>query len=154
MDKDAYVLGAHRLDDLVYDSAWRVNYAAQLSAGLAAVSLLLAAIGIYGVSSHAVRERTREIGLRMALGARARHVTILVLKSMTIAAGTGLVSGLIASCFLTTSLRALLFGIDPFDAVTFAMTAVLLAATTLVAAAVPLWRALGLPPLVALRHGS
>lgn len=149
---DAYLLRLHRLGDLVQDSAWRLNYAAQLSAGLAAVSLLLAAIGIYGVLSHAVRERTREIGLRIALGATARHLGAFIARHAFAAAGVGLLGGLAVSAGVVHSLRALLFGVEPLDAVTFVATGLALAAVAVVAAALPLRRAVKLEPLAALRH--
>jgi predicted permease len=152
MDKDAYVLRLHRVSDLVYDSAWRLNYAAQLSAGLAVVSLLLAAIGIYGVLSHAVRERTREIGLRVALGAQSRHLAGFVLQHVFMAVWVGVAAGLVVSSTLMKSLRALLFGVEPFDPTTFAAVALVLAGAALLAAAIPLRRALRLEPLTALRH--
>ena len=149
---DVYVLRVHRLGDLVQDSAWRLNYAAQLSAGLAAVSLLLAAIGVYGVLSHAVKERTREIGLRMALGARAKHLRAFIARHVIVAAGVGLLGGLLVSAGMVHSLRALLFGIEPFDAPTFALAGCVLTAVALIAAFVPLRRAVRLEPLTALRH--
>jgi putative ABC transport system permease protein len=149
--EDAYILRLHRLGDLVHDSAWRMNYAAQLSAGLAAVSLLLAAIGIYGVLSHTVRERTREIGLRMALGASARHLGVFVTRQAFVAVAVGLFAGLGLSSGLVHSLRALLFGVEPLDPVTFAATGLVLIAVVLLAAAVPLRRAVRLAPITALR---
>jgi putative ABC transport system permease protein len=152
LDKDTDVSRLHRVSDLVNDSAWRLNYAAQLSAGLAAVSLLLGAIGIYGVLSHAVRERTREIGLRVALGARSKHLAGFVLRHVVVAVGVGVVAGLAVASSLMNSLRALLFGVEPFDPATFAAVALVLAGVALIAAAMPLRRALKLEPLVALRH--
>ena len=149
---DAYILRVHRLGDLVQDSAWRLNYAAQLSAGLAAVSLLLAAIGVYGVLSHAVKERTREIGLRIALGARAKHLRAFIARHVIVAAAVGLLGGLLVSAGMVHSLRALLFGIEPFDAPTFALAGCVLHGVALIAAFVPLRRAVRLEPLTALRH--
>jgi putative ABC transport system permease protein len=152
IDGDAYILGLHRLEDLVDDSAWRLTWAARLAAGVAAVSLLLAAIGIYGVLSHAVGERTREIGLRIALGARARHVACFVLRHAIVSVVVGMGAGLVVSSLLVNWLRVLLFGVEPVDALTFAAVAVVLAGVAFAAAIGPVRRALTLEPLAALRH--
>jgi ABC-type lipoprotein release transport system permease subunit len=133
-------------------SAWRLSYAARLAAGVAAVSLLLAAIGVYGVLTHAVGERTREIGLRVALGARARHVSYFVLRHAIVSVVVGVCAGLAVSSLLVDWLRVLLFGVEPVDALTFAAVAVVLAGVALAAAIAPLRRALTLEPLRALRH--
>jgi ABC-type antimicrobial peptide transport system permease subunit len=136
----------------VRDSAWRLNYAAELAAGLAAVALLLAAIAVYGVLSHAVRERTREIGLRVALGASSAHLARWVLGRALLVAALGVIAGLAVSTALVMSLRALLFGVTPLDPVTFAAAGLVLCAAALGAAAIPLRRVLTLEPLTALRH--
>ena len=152
LDGGAYLLQLHRLEDLVRDSAGRMNAAALLAVSLAAVSLLLAAIGIFGVLSHAVRERTREIGLRAALGADTADVAALVLRPALLAVSAGLIVGLSISAGLVQSLRALLFGVDPLDAMTFAAAGFVLVLIAALAASVPLRRALRLVPMIALRH--
>lgn len=152
IDKDATMMRVHRVDDLVYDSAWRINYAAGLSAGLAGIALLLAAIGIYGVLSHSVRERTREIGLRMALGAGRAHLTMSVLQHPLRAVTIGTAAGLVVSAALVKSLRALLFGVEALDVTTFVVSGILLGTVATAAALIPLRRALNLHPLDALRH--
>jgi putative ABC transport system permease protein len=119
---------------------------------ITAVSLLLAAIGIFGVLSHAVRERTLEIGLRSALGARPRHLAGFVLRHAFAAVGVGVAASLAISSALVESLRSPVFGVDPLDPATFAATAIVLAGTALLAAAIPLRRVLKLEPLAALRH--
>jgi putative ABC transport system permease protein len=152
IDKDAYIMRLHRVEDLVRDSAWRLNHAAELSAALAAISLVLAAIGIYGVLSHSVKQRTREIGLRVALGADATDLAVFVLRQAFVGVALGVAAGLVASSALVRSLRALLFGVEPLDPTTFAAAAGILVTAALVAAAIPLRRALRLEPLAALRH--
>ena len=152
LDPDGYLLRAHRLSDLVRDSNWRMNYAAGLSLGLAVVSLLLAAVGIYGVLGHLVSERTREIGMRMALGARATHLVAFVVRHAFAAVALGLALGLAISAAVVQWLRALLFAIQPLDIPTFVAAALVLVAIAMTAAALPLRRALGLDPIAALRR--
>jgi ABC-type antimicrobial peptide transport system permease subunit len=123
-----------------------------LLTGLAGLSVLLALIGIYGVLSHAVRERTREIGVRMALGARPLQVIALVLRQATTVVATSVLVGLAMSAVLSESLRALLFRVGPLDLVAFAGAALVLLAATAIASYVPARRAATVNPITALRH--
>ena len=152
LDRDGYLLGVHRLTDLVRDSNWRMNYAAALSVGLAVVSLLLAAIGIYGVLGHLVSERTRDIGVRMALGAPATHLVAFVVRHALTAVAFGLAMGLAISAGVVHWLRSLLFAVQPLDPPTFVAAGLVLVAIAVMAAALPLRRALGLDPIAALRR--
>jgi putative ABC transport system permease protein len=117
----------------------------------ASVALLLAVSGIYGVIGHAVAQRTREIGIRIALGAARRDIRRMILSEGGKLAATGLVLGLIASYVMTQFLRALLYGITPTDPLTFGLVALLLLSTALIACWIPARRASRVDPMIALR---
>jgi len=115
-------------------------------------SLLLAMVGIYGVMAWTVNQRTREIGVRMALGAQRSAVLALVLRSGLKLAGTGIVLGWIGANALTQLLRSLLFGVGPTDPLTFAAVPLLLVSAALFACWFPAQRAARVDPMEALRH--
>ena len=120
--------------------------------GIAAgVALFLGAVGIYGVISYVVSQRTREIGVRMAMGAEQAHVSRMVLKQAGALAGIGVVVGLGAAAALTRLMASLLYGVSPMDPLTFATVAGALALIALVASWVPARRAARVDPVVALR---
>jgi putative ABC transport system permease protein len=123
-----------------------------LYAGFGLSGLLLAILGVYGVMSYSVAQRTHEIGIRMALGAERADVLGLILKEGLLLAGIGVVAGLASALVLTRLMRNLLFGISPTDPVTFAGVAMLLVAVGVAGCLVPAQRAMRVDPLVALRH--
>jgi ABC-type antimicrobial peptide transport system permease subunit len=117
-----------------------------------AVATLLAAVGIYGVMAYSVAERTREFGVRMALGARATDVLNMVLRHAARIVGAGVAIGLAAAFFVSRLLQASLFEVTRTDPATYASVSVLLMLIALVACVVPARRATSVNPIVALRH--
>jgi len=125
-------------------------YAALLGA-FAGLALFLAAVGIYGVISYSVSQRTRELGIRLALGATGRAVLRLVLQQGLLLASAGIVLGLVASVALTRVLRSLLFGVGALDPLTLASVCGLLAGAAVLACWLPARRAARVDPLVAMK---
>ncbi len=123
-----------------------------LASLLGVLGTLLAAIGLYGVLSYSVIQRTREIGIRMALGAQQFSVLFMALRRGMTVAGIGIAAGIIAAVGLTRILRARLFGVSPTDTLTFAAVALLLAAVALLACWLPARRAGRVHPMEALRY--
>ena len=140
------------LDDYVALSVQGRRFALILIAAFAAIALLLSIVGIYGVTAYTVAQRTREIGIRVALGAQRREVLRLILRQgMALIAG-GVVLGIAASIGLTRFLSSLLFDVSPTDPFTFALVIMLLVAAALMACWIPARRAMNVDPMVALRH--
>jgi putative ABC transport system permease protein len=122
-----------------------------LMATFAAIALTLAAVGIYGVLSYLVARRTHEIGIRLAVGADRMQVLALVLKQGLALAGGGIAIGIVAAMLLTRLMQSLLYQIGPGDPWTFAMVSLALVVVSLLAAALPAFRATRVSPLIALR---
>jgi ABC-type antimicrobial peptide transport system permease subunit len=125
--------------------------AANVLGSFGVLALVLAAIGIYGVMSYVVAGRTREIGLRMALGAQLRHVRQLILGQGMILASIGLAIGLAIVFILARFLTSMLYGVSPTDPITFVTITFLLAGVALVACYIPARRAARVDPAIALR---
>jgi putative ABC transport system permease protein len=150
-DSNAALDAIAPLDGLVGDSLARQRFYAVILAGFASIAALLAAIGVYGVLACAVIERTREIGVRMALGAGPRHVLGLVLGRGLLLSAAGIASGLVGAAAATRYLQTLLYGITPLDRGTFLVVAVAFAAVAALASYLPARRATKVDPIVALR---
>ena len=117
----------------------------------AAIALFLALVGLYGLMAYSVSRRTREVGIRMALGAQRTDVMLLVLKKAALLLALGLVSGLVASWFATRAIQAFLFGVGRHDPITILSVCALLAVSGLIAAMIPARRAASIDPMQALR---
>ena len=151
VDPDLPVFGEKTMDDIVTSSMGERRFAMQLVTVFGVVALLLAGVGIYGVMAYSVNQRTREIGIRLALGADTRDIMRWVLTqgmSLTLA---GVAVGLVSAFALTGLLRGLLFGVAPTDAITYAALALLLGLVSLVACYIPARRATRVDPMIALR---
>ncbi|MFY9575032.1 MAG: FtsX-like permease family protein, partial [Blastocatellia bacterium] len=152
IDKDLPVYSIWTMDQLLGNSLAQRRLTLVLLASFAALALLLASVGVYSVICYAVRQRTRELGIRMALGAQSRDVLRLILSQGLRLALLGVALGLGAAFALTRWMESLLFGVSATDTLTFAAIAVLLIAVALVACWIPARRATRLDPLTALRH--
>jgi ABC-type antimicrobial peptide transport system permease subunit len=139
------------MDDVVVESIGERRFQMRLVLLFGAAALALAAIGIYGVMSYVVTQRTREIGLRLALGARRGAVLRMVLMDAGRLVGVGLLLGVVLAMAAGPSLRTLLFGVGPQDVATMAVTSITLAVIALCAAYLPSRRAANVDPLIALR---
>jgi predicted permease len=139
------------LDDQIRDTVFTQRFMGMLSAAFAVLATLLAAVGLYGVLSFTVSRRTREIGVRMALGAARENVRGLVLRQVTWMAAAGAVVGLAAAYWLARGAAAMLYDVSGYDPVSFAAAAVLLLAVALAAGYLPARRASSVDPMVALR---
>jgi putative ABC transport system permease protein len=140
------------IEQLGIDSPARRNFNLLLLGLFAAIALLLAAVGIYGVMSYSVEQRTQEIGIRSALGAGAGDTVRLVLRQALRMALAEAAAGIAASFWLTRLLTAQLFGVKPSDPLTFATVPLVLIGIALASAYIPARRASRVDPLVALRH--
>ncbi len=139
------------LSELLRDSMARTSFTLVMLGIAAAVALLLATVGIYGVISYVVSQRTREIGVRIALGAESARVTGMVLKQGLLLAGVGVTLGLVAAYGLTRLMTGLLFGVSAVDPLTYVVVAVCLSGVALLASYVPARRASRVDPMEALR---
>jgi putative ABC transport system permease protein len=138
-------------DEAIANSMSRQRLQGNVLSIFAVLALVLASTGLYGVISYAVAERTRELGVRMALGATRRDVLWLVFAQSGKLVAVGIVIGMAAAFFAARLLDALLYGIEPNDAPTFAMVPLFLGAVALAAALIPARRATKVDPIIAMR---
>jgi putative ABC transport system permease protein len=152
IEPDRAASGVRTMEEVLHDSVGSRRFPMLLLVAFSLVALTLAAVGIAGLVSFAVTQRTREIGIRMALGARKRDVIRLVLNRSMLGALLGVGGGLVASVGLTRFLTGLLFEVKPLDPVVLSMAALLLTGIAFLACYLPARRATKIDPLVALRY--
>jgi putative ABC transport system permease protein len=151
VDPTLPIAGSGRLDDHVSASSVEPRFYTLLLTVFAALALVLAFIGLYGTIAYTVEQRTREIGVRMALGAKPRDVVRLMIGRGMLLAGVGMAVGLAVALASTRLLGGFVFGLTPKDPATFAMTSLTLAAAALLACWLPARRASRLDPANTLR---
>ena len=151
VDSDLPVFNVQTMDELLAQNRWPYRVFGTMFALFAFIALVLSAVGIYAVTSYSVTQRTQEIGVRMALGARPSEVSWLILRRGLVQLGIGLAIGLSLAVFAGTPLRAVLVQVPPRDPVTFATIISVLVLVTLAACLIPARRATRLDPLTALR---
>jgi putative ABC transport system permease protein len=152
LDPDLPLDQVRTMDQIVDESLASDRFATVLFAAFAAVALILAAVGIYGVMSFTVAQQTHDIGLRMALGALRKDVLLLVIRDGMVLALTGLLIGLVGSYFVGVAMHSVLFEISAVDPVAICAVAAVLLLTGFVACSLPARRASKIEPLVALRY--
>jgi predicted permease len=151
VDPTVVVYGIRTMQDRLYDSLARQRFASTLLSAFAAFALLLAAVGLYGVMSYLVTQSTRDIGVRVALGARPGDIIRMVVRQGMELLAVGILAGLAGAAALTRVMASLLFGVSTTDAATFAAVPALLAAVAFAATAIPALRATRVDPMVVLR---
>jgi len=151
LDPDLSMFSVRSMNDWLSRSIAQPRLNAVLVTAFGCLALLMAAIGVYGVLSYLVNQRTREIGLRMALGAQRQRVIGLVIKEGMILALTGIAAGVLSALLVSQVLSSLLYGVAARDASTFAATAITLTLVALAACIAPAVRASRVDPILALR---
>ena len=152
VDPEQPLYGVHSFDEIIGSSFGQPRFRAMLLGGFGLLALLLAAVGVYGVMAYSVAQRTREIGIRMALGAAAGNVLGLMLRQVFRLSLLAVAVGLAGAAALSRGLGSLLYGVAPTDPTTFAAVAALLLGVATLAAYIPARRASRVDPTVALRH--
>jgi putative ABC transport system permease protein len=152
VDKDMPLWNVRTMNSLLSESVARRRFNLTLLGIFALVALLLASLGIYGVMSYSVTQRTHEIGIRLALGAQPADVLKMVLKQGMLLAALGVALGLVCAFALTRSMSSLLYGVSASDPLTFVALAVVLALVAFVACYIPARKATKVDPMVALRY--
>jgi predicted permease len=152
VDPDLPVSSVATLETLVDDSMAQSRFSLFLVGSFGALALLLAMIGMYGVISYSVQQRTHEIGIRMAIGATRAHVLGMVMGLGARLAALGILLGLLAAWMVTRTMASFLYGIQPTDALTFSVVSAMLMGVALLSCYLPARRATHIDPLNALRY--
>jgi predicted permease len=153
IDPGLPVYGVVSMNELLDRSLAARRFSAQLVGGFAGVALLLAAIGIYGVLAYMVGQRSREIGLRVALGAERNDILRLIVSKGVVLAGIGIIAGVLFSASTVSMMASLLYGVRPHDPVVFVAVSLLLFLVAVLASLIPAWSAAAVDPVIALREG-
>ena len=146
------VLGARTIAAEIDNNVMQEKIVATLSSFFGLLALVLASVGLYGVMAHAVARRTREIGIRMALGAQAGSVLWLVLRDALLMVGVGSAAGIPAALGLSRFAGSILYGITPADPASFALATAVLLGVAALASLLPAQRATRIDPIAALRY--
>jgi predicted permease len=152
LDRRVPVYGVKTMTDHMTYALWAPNMAASFSLAFAVLAVLLSAVGLYSVMAYVVSQRTREVGIRMALGADRSHVLKMITTQGMWLAGVGVVIGLVLSLALVRVLSSLLIGVSGYDPLIFVFVPLLLASVAFIASYLPARRATKVNPLVALRY--
>jgi putative ABC transport system permease protein len=152
VDPDLSLFNIKPLDQVISDSIVGIAYVAVMMGVLGIIALVLASVGVYGVMSYAVSERTNEIGIRMAMGATANDIQRMVLGKGTLLTLIGMGIGLPAAFALANALSSLLFGVKAADPIAFIAIPLVLAAVATLASYLPARRAVRVDPITALRY--
>ena len=152
VDAEQPIYDLSTMDQILARAVFLPRLSTTLLAAFAGAALLLAVLGIYGVLSYSVSQRTREIGLRMALGATSGRTVGLVARNSLLMVGVGIAAGLVVAVMLARSLGGILYDVSPFDVPSFALAALMLVVAGLAAALLPARRATRVDPMVALRE--
>jgi putative ABC transport system permease protein len=152
LDRNLAITNVQTIGEIMDQGLWAPRMGAALLSLFGGLALVLAALGVYGVLSYSVTQQTREIGIRMAMGAERSHVMRLVVGQGLRLAGAGLVLGVVIALVVMRQLASLLFGVSAYDPLTFGGVALLLVLVALLACYIPARRATRVDPLVALRY--
>jgi macrolide transport system ATP-binding/permease protein len=152
LDRAVPISGVKTMNDHLTYALWAPNMAASFSLAFGVLAVLLSAVGLYSVMAYVVSQRTREVGIRMALGAERRHVMKMITRQGMWLAGVGVVIGLLLALAMVRVLGALLIGVSGYDVTIFVIVPLLLAVVALIACYLPARRATKVDPLVALRY--
>jgi hypothetical protein len=152
LDPNLALFSVRTMPQIVADAMQDTSYQVALLGAMAALALVLASVGTYGVMSYVVGQRTNEIGIRMALGAQPIEIMTMVLREVFSVVGTGIVVGFVGATAGANIMKDLLIGVAPFDPVTYAGVSLLLALVAVAACCVPVRRAMRVDPVLALRY--
>jgi putative ABC transport system permease protein len=152
IDRDQPVIQVRTMENVITESLWRQRVSASMLGLFATIALVLAAVGIYGVFSYSVSQRTHEIGIRTTLGATRADILRMVIQEGLLLTLIGLAAGILAAVWLTRLLASLLFNIGPRDPITFITLSLLMTVVALLACYLPARRATRVDPMVALRY--